>query len=553
MCASEKDAHTKLPYILIDSNRRDDLPAIHLNHASDASLPSSPGSPAQFSTPTSPTSKQKSSFFQSRKKQISLQPKLLMPTASLERSISDCDPARRPTSACSDQPMTAPVLNERNQKARASIAFDFNILHYLTKGHYFSNNNGESKTAGFFFGGGRSKNKIKFNESERNEKHSESGGSLISLIQRREPNGKKKKKKKKKSSKELSRDESSDREPEVIAGSSKSTSNGTSQSNSKGTSKSTSSIKISSKSISSKKKSRKVLADQSNQQSSSSSSSLLSLNNLSSSIEKLTSKFKKERKSREAFDDAEQLLHKYGRVIVPGEPHSFRSMMQWSPARSSLPAGDSNSSKSDLPAFTFTQRLPPTNPSLKSFRKEYAFGRQTTGHQAPNPQQYDKPNHLRQTDEGSDHKQTDHKHSECLKLDQQSDHPKPDHHHHSKNCHHTHQHHCSNSTGKQRPACLSERPPSERTLPERTQSERISFGRIPSGRAQSENRKPEKQTAADSILERHCLEKQQLMKETQQNQSNKFSFFKNKILRSRSFDTPKSSKYQVSACHSKHF
>lgn len=506
MCTSEKDAHRKLPYIRIDSNKRDDrptgLPEIQLNHASDNSLPSSPGSPAQFgSRASSPTSKQKSSFFQSRKKQISLQPKLLIPTASLERSVSDCDPDRRPTSAGSEKPLTAPVLGERHQKARASIAFDFNILHYLTKGHYFNNNSnhancGEGKVASSFFGNGRSKNKIKFSES--NDKHSdlESFGSVISLIQRKEPNGKKKKKKKKKS-KELDRQESS--EPEQSSGKLKIASSGK------------------------KKKARKVLAEQrSNQQcssASSSSSSLLSLNNLSSSIEKLTSKFKKEKKPRPAFDQ-DQMLHKYGRVIVPGEPRSFRSMMQWSPSSSrsngssslvaSLKANENspktsenssrtNESSSSMKntrlldsnascvSFVYTHQLPPTNPSLKTFRKEYPFARQA------NPQQY--------------------------------------HHHHSRNCPHTHQHHCS--TSKQ---------PAERTLPESNpleKNQKNSTEKQLAERPSSPNKQP-------SILERHFLEKQQLIEANQQNQSNKFSFFKNKILRSRSFDTPKSSKYQVS-------
>lgn len=515
MCTSEK-----LPYIRIDSNKRDDrpigLPEIQLNHASDHSLPSSPGSPAQFgsgasSTPPSPTgvtSKQKSSFFQSRKKQISLQPKLLIPTVGLERSVSDCDP--RPTPECSEKPLTAPVLGERHQKARASIAFDFNILHYLTKGHYFNNNghsngsNGEGK--GSFFGSSRSKNKAKFSE---NDKHSdlESFGSVISLIQRKEPGGKKKKKKKKRS-KELDRQESS--EPEQLS----------------------SQLKIGGKK---KKKSRKVLADRRSNQlsSSSSSSSLLSLNNLSSSIERLTSKFKKEKKPRPVFDE-DQMLHKYGRVIVPGEPRSFRSMMQWSPSSSRSNDADRNpkenssrtkencmtkaaDSNPTCTSFVYTHHLPPTNPSLKCLRKEYLFTRQAAGNTA-NAEQYH-PDH-----------QPDH------------------HHHHSRNCHHTHRlHHCGSSAGKQ---------PAERLVMERiplgqreiSLERNLSEPSVPqTSRRQLAERQNSPAKQQPSTLDRPCLERQHLVKTNQPNASNRFSFFKNKILRSRSFEaSTKSSKYQVS-------
>ena len=442
MCSSENDENSKLPYVLIDSNRKEDLPTIHLNHASDntdneqASLPSSPsspGSPNSFKLnsnlktkvqPIATSDKQKSSFFQSRKKQISLQPtKLLIP--NLERSTSER--LKRPTSSCSEKPLTAPITSERFAKPRASIAFDFNILHYLTKSNYF---NGDTS----FFG--RSKAKFKFPNSDAKQSDLDSFGSVISLIERKEPNKKKKKKKKNQKNKNKEEEKLNDK-LSVVA--------------------------------SKKKKSKKVLKND-HYHSSSSSSSLLSLNNLSSSIEKLSSKFKSNKKKLSndlKVDNADnnQILHKYSRVIVPAELKS-KSMMQWSPS-SKLKSSNKNNlklnnSQNDKDNKSKTEisyaQLPPFNPPLKKEVKK------------------DLTNH----------------------------------HHHSKNCHHIHDPTCINQLNNE-----SNQFKYQFTTPFSMHSFKDQF--------------------------KDQLNAKQLIKSNQQTQSIKFSFFKNKILRSRSFDTPKNS------------
>ena len=465
--------NSKLPYILIKSNKKDDLPAIHLNHASDRSDTSAPSSPSCMQTndtgdaSTNASSsqneqlsgKQKSSFFQRRKKQISVEPRLLIPKANLERSTSEKH--KRPTSSCSDQPMTAPILTtERIRKPRASIAFDFNILHYLTKGHYFG---GSSESKGF---AKEKKNRFLTDETDDKQSDIDSFGSVISLIQRKEPLKTKVKKKKKKKKKTTGSDANSDEASDQILRSGKAKKN---------------------------KQCKKVLkSDQSNL--SSSSSSLLSLNNLSSSIEKISSKFKnRKEKSNRFFRTDEQMLHKHGRVIVASEPsYSIKQMMQWSPNKPSPSA----KTKSNLPsscnlasgAGSSAERVDVAN------LNKIVSSSSNNGELKPNVVAHHLPP------------------SSVLVKDSQYNH----HHHHSTSCPHTHQPYC-NSINQPNFINAHTKPPSMKAS-----------------------------TNGDT-----CLDAKQgqdrLIKFAQQSQSTKFAFFKNKILRSRSFDTPKNAKFnQVS-------
>lgn len=287
MCTSKDDENSKLPYILTDqtvsSNKKDELPKIHLNRVSSDTVTDNDDdecSAGGSDFPNNTIKPSKSSSFYQLKRHKQIEPRLLMPN-----NKDDYLSTTKLNGKSYDEPLTAPILtttttettrNER-RKPRASIAFDFNILHYLTIGHYFnSNNNNKYKT-----------NNAKATEEERDDL--DSYGSVISLIK---PTKKKNKKKKSKKS--------------------------------------------------DRKKVKKVLkTDQSFSTSSSSSSlsslssSLLSLNNLSSSIEKLSNKFKASSSKKKVAKDKNQdyqMLNKHGRIIVPSEPFSAnKSMMQWHP------------------------------------------------------------------------------------------------------------------------------------------------------------------------------------------------------------------------------